>query len=80
MTDDYVLNMSPHRFNSLYEAMDIMEAQEQLRDMIVSDWPNLKPKRRNEILRSLEKRANKLKPKRTLEFSAEALKELIGGR
>lgn len=71
--------MGPERFNSLFEAMDIIEAQEQLKCLVISDWPSLKSKRRSEIIKSLDKRARALAPKKKLEFTAEALKELISG-
>lgn len=80
VTYDYVLDMTPGDFNNLFEAMEIMEAQQQLRSMVVADWPNLKTERRKQIISDLEKRAKALAPKKKLEFTAEALKDLINGR
>lgn len=48
---------------SLIECIDVIEAQQMLRDMKVSDFPNMKPEHRGKIHRDLYKRAYPVKIK-----------------
>lgn len=60
----YALSLDCKRFYSLFNAINVVEAQETLRLMLVADWPNLNKNDRKRIDKDLRKQAYPIQSKR----------------
>lgn len=69
--------LSAEEFNAYFQAIDILESQEMLRALTVSDFPDMKKINREKLHRQLHKRAYPYQKK--VAITVEDLKRMLGG-
>jgi len=66
------------RVESLWQAITVIEAQEQLKQMSIADWPNMKKQQRSKIHKELFKQAYPSEIRKKNYITPEDLGKVLG--